>query len=75
MNKIVALVRVSTDKQTVENQEFAIKKAYPNAEIIWFREDDTSGAKKFKNRPGLELWSDFGKLEAKLKSEAQPDNE
>ena len=54
MNKIVALVRVSTDKQTVENQEFAIKKAYPNAEIIWFKEDDTSGAKKFKNRPILQ---------------------
>ncbi len=28
-----------------------------------------------KTEPGLELWSDFGKLEAKLKSEAQPDNE
>jgi len=28
-----------------------------------------------KKESGIELWSDFGKLEAKLKSEAQPDNE
>mgnify|MGYP003138214804 FL=1 len=54
MEKIVALVRVSTDKQTVENQEFAIKQKYPNTKIIWFREDDTSGTKKFKNRPILQ---------------------
>ena len=48
MEKIVALVRVSTDKQTVENQEFAIKQKYPNTEIIWFREDDTSGTKSLR---------------------------
>tara|TARA_R100000773_G_C4197697_1_gene101239 strand:+ start:289 stop:933 length:645 start_codon:yes stop_codon:yes gene_type:complete len=51
MNKIVALVRVSTDKQTVENQEYAIKQAYKDTEIIWFKEDDTSGKKKLRNRP------------------------
>ena len=28
-----------------------------------------------KKEFGLELWSDFGKLEAELKSKAQPDNE
>ena len=36
---------------------------------------------KYKPKPservksGIELWSDYSKLEAKLKSEAQPDNE
>ena len=28
-----------------------------------------------KKESGIELWSDYSKLEAKLKSEAQPDNE
>ena len=52
--KIVALVRVSTDKQTVENQVHAINNEYPNCEILWFKENDTSGAKKFRNRPILQ---------------------
>jgi len=34
--KIVALVRVSTDKQTVANQVHAINNEYPNCEILWF---------------------------------------
>ena len=63
MDKIVALVRVSTDKQTVENQEYAIKKAYPGTEIIWFREDDTSGKKKLRNRP---VFQDAVKTSKKL---------
>tara|TARA_X000001388_G_scaffold69717_1_gene58370 strand:- start:41 stop:715 length:675 start_codon:yes stop_codon:yes gene_type:complete len=63
MDKIVALVRVSTDKQTVENQEYAIKKAYPGTEITWFREDDTSGKKKLRNRP---IFQDAVKTAKKL---------
>lgn len=54
MNKIVALVRVSTDKQDVNNQKFAIEKKYPNTEIMWFEEPGVSGAKKFQNRPVLQ---------------------
>ena len=34
-----------------------------------------TGCWNIKKESGLELWSDFGKLEAKLKAEAQPDNE
>ena len=34
-----------------------------------------TGCWNIKKESGIELWSDFGKLEAKLKSEAQPDNE
>ena len=34
-----------------------------------------SGCWDIKKESGLELWSDYSKLEAKLKSEAQPDNE
>ena len=34
-----------------------------------------SGCWSIKKESGIELWSDFGKLEAKLKAEAQPDNE
>ena len=52
--KIVALVRVSTDKQDVNNQKFAIEKKYPNTEIMWFEEPGVSGAKKFQNRPVLQ---------------------
>jgi len=54
MKQIVALVRVSTDKQDVNNQKFAIEKKYPNQEIIWFEEPGVSGAKKFQNRPVLQ---------------------
>ena len=53
-NKIVALVRVSTDKQDVNNQKFAIEKKYPGYDIAWFEEPGISGAKKFKNRPELQ---------------------
>jgi DNA invertase Pin-like site-specific DNA recombinase len=35
MEKIVALVRVSTDKQDVNNQKFAIEKKYPGYDIVW----------------------------------------
>ena len=52
--KIIALVRVSTDKQDVNNQKFAIEKKYPNTEIMWFEEPGVSGAKKFQNRPVLQ---------------------
>ena len=34
-----------------------------------------TGPWNIKKESGIELWSDFGKLEAKLKAEAQPDNE
>ena len=51
---IVALVRVSTDKQDVNNQKFAIEKKYTDQEIIWFEEPGVSGAKKFQNRPVLQ---------------------
>ena len=34
-----------------------------------------TGAWNIKKESGIELWSDYSKLEAKLKSEAQPDNE
>ena len=34
-----------------------------------------SGCWSIKKESGIELWSDYSKLEAKLKSEAQPDNE
>ena len=34
-----------------------------------------TGCWNIKKESGIELWSDFGKLEAKLKAEAQPDNE
>lgn len=54
MNKIIALVRVSTDKQDVNNQKYAIEKKYPHAEIIWHEEPGVSGAKKFQNRPVLQ---------------------
>ena len=54
MNKIVALVRVSTDKQDVNNQKHAIKNKYPDANIIWYEEPNVSGAKKFNNRPVLQ---------------------
>ena len=54
MNKIVALVRVSTDKQDVNNQKFAIEKKYPGYDIAWFEEPGISGAKKFRNRPELQ---------------------
>ena len=54
MNKIVALVRVSTDKQDVNNQKFAIEKKYPGYDIVWFEEPGISGAKKFRNRPELQ---------------------
>jgi DNA invertase Pin-like site-specific DNA recombinase len=63
MKQIVALVRVSTDKQTVENQVHAIENAYPNHKIIWFREDDTSGKKKLRNRP---IFQDAVKTSRKL---------
>ena len=53
-NKIVALVRVSTDKQDVNNQKFAIEKKYPGYDIAWFEEPGISGAKKFRNRPELQ---------------------
>ena len=36
MPKIVALVRVSTDKQDVNNQKFAIEKKNPGYDIEWF---------------------------------------
>ena len=36
---------------------------------------DKTGPWNIKKESGLELWSDYSKLEAKLKSEAQPDNE
>jgi hypothetical protein len=51
---IVALVRVSTDKQDVNNQKFAITKKYSDASITWFEEPGVSGAKKFQNRPVLQ---------------------
>ena len=51
---IVALVRVSTDKQEVNNQKFAITKKYSDASITWFEEPGVSGAKKFQNRPVLQ---------------------
>ncbi len=54
MNKIVALVRVSTDKQDVNNQKFAIEKKYLGYDIVWFEEPGISGAKKFRNRPELQ---------------------
>ena len=53
MNKIVALVRVSTDKQDVANQRFAIQNKYKGYEILWFEEEGISGATKFRNRPVL----------------------
>lgn len=53
MNKIVALVRVSTDKQDVANQRFAIQNKYKGHEILWFEEEGISGATKFRNRPVL----------------------
>ena len=54
MNKVVALVRVSTDKQDVNNQKFAIEKKYPGYDIAWFEEPGISGAKKIRNRPELQ---------------------
>ena len=51
MPKIVALVRVSTDKQDVNNQKFAIEKKYPGYDIEWFEEPGISGAKLLRNRP------------------------
>lgn len=54
MNKIVALVRVSTDKQDVNNQKHAIKNKYPHTDILWYEEPNVSGAKKFNNRPVLQ---------------------
>ena len=36
---------------------------------------DKTNCWNIKKELGLELWSDFGKLEAELKSKAQPDNE
>ena len=51
MDKIVALVRVSTDKQDVNNQKFAIEKKYPGYDIAWFEEPGISGAKLLRNRP------------------------
>ena len=53
-NKIVALVRVSTKQQDVNNQKFAIEKKYPGYDIAWFEEPGISGAKKFRNRPELQ---------------------
>tara|TARA_R100000329_G_scaffold143768_1_gene127998 strand:- start:90 stop:779 length:690 start_codon:yes stop_codon:yes gene_type:complete len=53
-NKIVALVRVSTDKQDVESQKFKIRNAYPNHEIIFY-EEELSGALPYDQRPQLEL--------------------
>ena len=47
MPKIVALVRVSTDKQDVNNQKFAIEKKYPGYDIEWFGEgEDELGIEK-----------------------------
>ena len=53
-NKIVGLVRVSTDKQDVESQKFKIRNAYPNHEIIFY-EEELSGATPYDQRPQLEL--------------------
>ena len=53
-NKIVGLVRVSTDKQDVESQKFKIRNAYPNHEIIFY-EEELSGATSYDQRPQLEL--------------------
>jgi len=53
-NKIVGLVRVSTDKQDVESQKFKIRNAYPNNEIIFY-EEELSGATPYDLRPQLEL--------------------
>lgn len=36
---------------------------------------DKTNCWNIKKELGLELWSDFGKLEAELKSKAEPDNE
>ena len=36
---------------------------------------DKTNCWSIKKESGIELWSDYSKLEAKLKSEAQPDNE
>ena len=53
LKKCCALVRVSTDKQDVDNQKFAIQRKYHDHEIIWFEEQAISGKTKFRNRPVL----------------------
>jgi len=63
MPKIVALVRVSTDKQDVNNQKFAIEKKYPGYDIEWFEEPGISGAKLLRNRP---VFQDATKTAKKL---------
>lgn len=54
--KVGALVRVSTKKQDVESQRYAVSKwhdANPEHELTWYDEGKVSGAKKADKRPGL----------------------
>jgi|TARA_R100001129_G_C5305211_1_gene243619 DNA invertase Pin-like site-specific DNA recombinase len=53
MKHVIALVRVSTDKQDVANQRFAIQQKYKDHDILWFEEEGISGATRFRNRPVL----------------------
>lgn len=63
--KFACLVRVSTDKQDVENQIYNIKQ-YLNGgdhEVKWFREEGVSGALPFSKRPVLKEALDYCRKE------------
>ena len=63
--KYACLVRVSTDKQDVENQIHAIKQYLNggNHETKWFKEEGVSGALPFARRPVLLEALDYCKKE------------
>ena len=59
--KYACLVRVSTDKQDVENQIYNIKQYLKDgdAEVKWFKEEGVSGALPFAKRPILKQALDY----------------
>lgn len=59
--KYACLVRVSTDKQDVENQIYNIKQYLKDGdvEVKWFKEEGVSGALPFAKRPVLKQALDY----------------
>jgi len=61
VGKFAGLVRVSTDKQEVENQMHQISQ-YLNGgshSIKWFKEEGVTGSRQFKDRPVLQEAMDY----------------
>ena len=63
--KFAALVRVSTDKQDVENQIHTIKDYLNGGDhtVTWFKEEGVSGALPFAKRPVLKQALDYCRKE------------